>query len=461
MLVLNSRGSLITSPPTSNPPAPQLARQLRVTDYFTLGWGTMVGVGWLVVMDDWLGRGGPLGAALGFAIGGALLLPIGYVYGQLARAIPDAAGEIAYTARFFPRVVSFATGWMMLLAYFIVCPWEAVAVGRIASYVFPALNTVELYRVDGKPVYLPHLLLGILLTALLTVLNYRGIRLSATFQNWTAFGTLALFVVFVAFGSAHGSSAHLMPLFGGRSAWVAIFLVMQIVPYFMTGFESVAKATEEARPNFRSSGFFHAIIMAIVVGILFYTIVIVAVGYAAPWQKLIGEPFMTAVAFERAVGSRWIVNVILGTAALSLFKVFNGNLVAASRLLFALGRRGLVDDRLARIHDVNQTPSTAVLWVGFATAACMFLGQAILVPVTEVGSVASASGWMAACAAYFLMATGRAKRIVAAIGALLGLGMILMKVVPALPGSFSIYEWLVLGIWATVGLLLSVLKRRR
>src|SRR5690348_2263247 len=66
----------------------QLARKLRVTDYFSLGWGTMVGVGWLVVMDDWLGRGGPLGAVLGFGIGGALLLPIGYVYGQLVAAMP-------------------------------------------------------------------------------------------------------------------------------------------------------------------------------------------------------------------------------------------------------------------------------------------------------------------------------------------------------------------------------------
>jgi len=51
-------------------------------------------------MDDWLGRGGPLGGILGFAIGGAILLPIGYVYGQLVMAIPDAAGEVAYTRRF-------------------------------------------------------------------------------------------------------------------------------------------------------------------------------------------------------------------------------------------------------------------------------------------------------------------------------------------------------------------------
>src|SRR5277367_5588671 len=89
-----------------------LARKLRVVDYFSLGWGAMVGVGWLVVMDDWLLRGGVLGAVLGFAIGGALLLPIGYVYGRLVMTIPDAAGEIAYTAKVFPEFVSVATGWM-------------------------------------------------------------------------------------------------------------------------------------------------------------------------------------------------------------------------------------------------------------------------------------------------------------------------------------------------------------
>ena len=89
-----------------------LARKLRLTDYFTLAWGTMVGVGWLVVMDDWLLRGGALGALLGFAIGGALLFPIGWVYGRLVAAMPDAAGEIAYTAAAFSRPISFSTGWM-------------------------------------------------------------------------------------------------------------------------------------------------------------------------------------------------------------------------------------------------------------------------------------------------------------------------------------------------------------
>jgi amino acid transporter len=431
-----------------------LARKLRMVDYFALGWGTMVGVGWLVVMDDWLTRGGALGAILGFAIGGALLLPIGHVYGQLVKAVPDAAAEVAYTARVFPQSISFATGWMMILAYFIVCPWEAVAVGKIAGFIFPALDSMELYRVAGRPVYLPHLAIGLGLTALLTLLNYRGIRLSATFQNWTTFGTLALFMLFVGFGASKGSLRNLPPMFT-HGPFVSVLLMMQIVPYFMTGFESVVKGAEEAHPGFRSQGFSKAIWMAILVGILFYTIVIAAVGYVAPWHQLIHERFMTAVAFERAVGSRWIVSVILSSALLSLFKVFNGNFIAASRLLFAVGRRGLVDRHFGNVHPRNRTPTVAVIWVGLATAGCMCLGDATLVPITEVGSVASAIGWLATCVAYYRMTPVARERSIAAVGVIVGLLMILMKILPGIPGHFSGYEWLALGIWCWVGFVLS------
>lgn len=445
-----------------------LARQLRATDYFTLGWGTMVGVGWLVIMDDWLLRGGALGALLGFVIGGALLLPIGWVYGRWVVAMPDAAGEIAYTSAVFSRPVSFATGWMMTLAYFIVCPWEAVAVGRIAGYIVPRLDSIELYRIAGRPVFLPHLVIGLALTALLTLLNYRGIRFSATFQNWASFGTLALFIVFVALGVSRGSPANIRPRFT-HTPWISILLVIQIVPYFMTGFESVGKAAEEASPDFRTRGFFRAIWMAIFTGILFYASIVAAVAFVAPWRQLTGEKFMTAVAFQRALGSRWIVQIILAAALLSLFKCFNGNFVAASRLLFALGRRGMVDSRAGAIHARYQTPATAVLCVGLATAACMLLGDSILVPVTEVGSVACAVGWSATCASCLaltrvrpdVMMLSALERAVAWFGLAVGIAMALMKVIPFVPGHFTVNEWMALGIWIALGVAAGMAGRVR
>ena len=135
---------------------------------------------------------------------------------------------------------------------------------------------------------------------------------------------------------------------------------------------------------------------------MFYIIVIAAVGFVAPWRPLTDTPFMTAVAFEHAVGSRWIVSIIMSAALLSLFKVFNGNFIAASRLLFAMARRGLLDDRLASVHPRNQTPAASVFGRN-CHGLCMFLGSAILVPISEVGSVASATGWFAVCAAFLCM----------------------------------------------------------
>ena len=88
---------------------------LSTVEYFTFGFGTMVGVGWVVLMDDWLARGGPGGAALGFLVGGLLLLPVAATYGRMVRAVPDAGAEIAYTEGVFPAPVSFAAAWTMVL----------------------------------------------------------------------------------------------------------------------------------------------------------------------------------------------------------------------------------------------------------------------------------------------------------------------------------------------------------
>ena len=148
-----------------------------------------------------------------------------------------------------------------------------------------------------------------------------------------------------------------------------------------------------------------AILLAIVVGAVFYATRHRPLSRTcAPWQSLVHERFATAVAFERAMGSQWIVSVIMATALLSLVKIFNGNFVAASRLLFALGRRGLADPRLGVCASCEPYSRR-----GGASASasrrrcCMFAGESILVPITEVGSLASALGWMASCAAFLLM----------------------------------------------------------
>jgi basic amino acid/polyamine antiporter, APA family len=435
---------------------PTLARKLRLHDYFALAFGTMIGTGWLVLMDDWLGRGGPAGAALGFAIGGIILLPVGYVYGQWVKRLPDAAGEAAYTAQVFPPIVSYFTGWMMLLAYFIVCPWEAVALGKIAAYIFPSLDSFELYRVAGQPVFLPRLILGIALTLLLATINYRGIRLSANFQKTMSAMVLLIFLALLGISGVRGAPANFHPAFHA-TPFLSILLTLQIVPYFMTGFESVPKYAEEASPDFLQTSYMQAIGLALGVGALFYALSITAVAYIAPWQSLLGKRFATAIAFEHGIGKHWPVQLILVMALFGLFQCFNGNFVASTRMLFAFARRGTVAPRFATIHERFSTPSVAVIGITVGTLLGLLLGDAILVPITEVGSMASALGWLAACVSFWLVDSRPRMRLISSLGICVSLLLLLMKLIPAFPGHFSPAEWTALAIWLLIG---ATLHRR-
>ncbi len=438
---------------------------LSTVEYFTFGFGTMIGVGWLVLMDDWLSRGGPGGSILGFLIGGLLLFPIAHTYGRLVQTIRDAGAEIAYTEGVFPPFVSYAAGWTMVLSYAIVCPWEAVATGNLLQRVFPALNTYPLYTIGGSAIYAPRLGVGLALTALVAFVNYRGIKPSGLFQDVMTFGLLITFAIFTLLGFANGSPANMQPLFpraGSGGVFLSIFLVMQIVPYFMTGFESVTKGSEEARDGFDPRNFTKAIYAALVAGFLFYVLIIAVVTYVYPWQEIVTGHVRTEVAFERTFGSHRIAQVILFGAFLSLLKIFNGNFVAATRMLYALGRRGLVHPSLGAVHPAFGTPAVAIGMMALLTVAAAMFGDAILVPVTEVGSLAVGVGWLSACAAYLARRkTPDERGTMAWIGCLVSAAIVLMKVVPGVPGSFTRAEWIAFAAWSAAGIVFWVTRPRR
>jgi len=417
----------------------------------------MVGVGWLVIMDDWLGRGGPGGAMLGFFAVALLLLPIAVTYGRLVRMIPDAGAEIAYAERVFPRWVSFGAGWMMVLAYAIVCPWEAAAIGNLLARIFPAMNDIPLYTVAGKIITLPRLVAGLALTVWISFINYRGIKTSGRFQNVTTLGLLACFGVFAVLGFANGSPTNVEPLFAASGPFISILLVAQIAPYFMTGFESIPKASEEARTDLPPRTLARMIMLAVVAGGLFYVLVIAAVSWVYPWTDLVQQHLGTETAFARAFGSPWIARLILAGALLSLLKVLNGNFVAATRLVYALGRRSLVAPALGAVNPRFGTPAFAIGLIAAITALGPFLGDAVLVPISEVGSGVGAIGWFASCVAFIVLARrsgNRSGSALAAGGALVSVAIVVMKVTPGVPGSFGWVEWGALGAWCALGLAL-------
>jgi APA family basic amino acid/polyamine antiporter len=271
--------------------------------------------------------------------------------------------------------------------------------------------------------------------------------------------------VFTLLGFARGSPANMLPLFaqtGAAGPWLSMFLVMQIVPYYMTGWESVAKGSEEARSGFNPRNFGTAIYAALVAGFVFYVTIIAVVAWVYPWQEIVSGHVRTEVAFERAFGSHAIAQWILFAAFLSLLKIFNGNFVAATRMLYALGRRNYVHPALGAVHPSFGTPVVAIALMGALTVAASMFGDAILVPISEVGSLAVGVGWLSACAAYLRRRETARVDTAAAMalaGAVVSTAIVLMKVIPVVPGSFSRAEWLSFAAWTATGLVFWFLRR--
>jgi amino acid transporter len=226
----------------------------------------------------------------------------------------------------------------------------------------------------------------------------------------------------------------------------------------------VAKGSEEAKAGFDPRNFTRAIYAALVAGFLFYVLIVAVVTYVYPWQEIVSGHVRTEVAFERTFGSHQIAQLILFGAFLSLLKIFNGNFVASTRMLYAIGRRNLVHPSLGRVHAVHGTPVVAISLMALLTAIAAMFGDAILVPITEVGSLAVGVGWLSACAAYLL----RRRRdghdesaVMAWLGAAVSTAIVLMKVIPAVPGSFTRAEWIAFAAWSGAGLVFWMLRPQR
>ena len=73
-----------------------MKKTLSIWNFFTIGFGAIIGTGWVLLVGDWMViGGGPIAAMIAFAIGAVFLLPIGAVFGELTAAIPISGGILS------------------------------------------------------------------------------------------------------------------------------------------------------------------------------------------------------------------------------------------------------------------------------------------------------------------------------------------------------------------------------
>ncbi len=441
-----------------------LEKVISFRSYIALGLGIVVGIGWVVYSGQWLADGGPLGAMIAFLVGGLLLIPVGKCYAELTSAIPVAGGEVAFSFKAFGPFTCFLTAWALAFSYVMVTPFETIAIGTLLESIIPAIATEPLYYIDGSKVSLSTIIPGVLIGIYLIWLNYKGVENSTKFQSYVISVLVVCTFVFTAVALVKGDVSNLTPLFAREGSFWAvapasIVSVIVVVPWFMSGFDAIPQASEEAGIKMDPKQLGTAIILTIIAGAIFYTLIILAVAISVPWQVSSKLALPTAEVFEVAFGYVWVAKLVLITALLGLVTTLNGMYIAASRIIFALGRGGLLPHWFAGVHPVHHIPRNAILFVGGVSLIGPFVGKAAMGPIVNSSSLGFTSALVITClAAIRLRKTdpdmARPYKVHKAhlyAGAIISSILVLLMILPQSSGQLAPNEFLIIGIWMVFG----------
>ncbi len=445
---------------------PELKKSLGGVQFFSIGFGGIVGVGWIVYMGLWFSQAGPVGTILAFLVGGLLMSLIGVCYAEMGAMYPVAGGEAVYAYGAFGRLASFAVGWGLVLMMTAVVPYVSIGLAWILDALVPGIGGPVLYQWRGQPVRALGLAIALLWTGWLGWLNYRGIHGAAKFQDWLTYGKLAISALFIAAGVFGGSTANLEPMFvvaADGSMWGGFIAVLATTPWFFGGFNEIPQVMEERAEGTSARTLGLIVVLSIIAAATYYALAALAAGMVGPWQDMVTKDLPVAAAFRTAFGSEWLARVVLVAGLFGIVTVGNGASLAATRLLYAMGRARMIAPAFTKLHPVFGSPVTAILFVTLFGLAGDFLGRSGIAPIVNVGSAV-------ACLAYLFTSLGVVKlrqtepgrarpyripagvvvSLLAAAGSVfLMLSSIRQQWLDA-KGGLPI-EWVVMAVWAAIG----------
>jgi basic amino acid/polyamine antiporter, APA family len=449
-----------------------LQKTITPAQFFTLSFGCIIGVGWVVALPAWLQQAGPGGAALAFLAGAMAMMLVGVCYAELATALPVTGGEVAYAYVLFGPGASFATGWFLSLSSIATTAFEAISLGWVAGALLPGLEGPPLYSVAGESVRAGSLALGLAGTFLLTWLNYRGARAAALAQDVMTWGLLGTSILVIASAMAAGSVENLQPFFAAssdRPAWRSVLTIMATTPFWYSGFDVIPQMMGERAQSSspRMAGVMILVSIAVAAG--FYVFVILGYSMAMPWTEAVRLPMPAADAFRHGLDSEVLALTLLTAALLGLLTTWNTVFMFASRVLFTLGHGRLMAPSFARVHPSYRSPSTAVLFVGVVSAAAVLLGRGALMPIVNVAGICLASAALLICIGVirFRNTHPNAERpykvpggkLTAGLAALVCSWMVGWALIEPARSGLPL-EWLVLGAWSVLGAVLWLLASR-
>jgi len=450
----------------------ELEKTLNPANIWAVALGSIIGWGAFIQSPNWMVKaGGPLPLTIGFLLGGALMLIVGFSYAYMIAKFPVSGGEFAYAYVGFGPTASFVCGWMLAVGYFGIVALNATAVPVLFSILTPGLlQKGLLWTIAGWPVYAGEIAVSLGLLWVLGFVNYRGVKSTGNLQLFLC-ALLCGAVVLIVLGTCITGNFHmenLQPAAGQYDVPLikGIILIIAMAPFLYVGFDCIPQAAEEF--DFPPNKTLFLIFSAIAVGAFIYAALAVVTAAVMPWMEMVDlknaagnpESWRTGAMIQRALGGVGIAFVVIAVLA-GMLTGINGFYMSSSRLLFGMARARMMPKFFAYIHPVHKTPSKGIIFVMCVCSIAPFFGREVLNWVVDMAAVGTGVGYFFTCAGAFVVLTKGLKPksdddispVMAALGAIVSLAIIALQVVPGMPAFLSKYCWGALIVWIALGVI--------
>ncbi|CCI82467.1 APC family permease [Lactobacillus hominis] len=433
----------------------RLTRHLNARDLVALGIGAVIGTGIFILPGHEAAQHAGPAVAIAFLLAAVVSGMVGMAYAEFSSAMPVAGSAYSFGSVIYGEVIGWIIGWGLLLEYFLAVSAEATG---FASYfnnnILDAIGihlpkAVQAGPLEGGMINLS----AVFIVLIVALILYQGANLSKRIENFAVILKVAIIVIFIVIGIFYVKTENYVPFYPQKfhsAPWGigGISTAAATVFFAFIGFDALAANSAETKDPGKNvvKGIIGTVVIAVILYVSFSLVLTGMVNY-----KYLNVDDPAAYALKVVGLNAWNKLITLG-ALIGIFTAMITMLLGGSRLLYALGRDGLLPDAMGSVHTKKMIPDKAII---ISTIVAAFFAG--LIPLMELASLINAGTLIAfAFISFGIIPLRKRKDIVNN-----GFKMPLYPVLPILSGLLSIYFIVMLptntkimvSIWIIIGLL--------
>jgi APA family basic amino acid/polyamine antiporter len=370
---------------------PELSRDLGVSQASAVVVGTIIGSGVFLVPTEMMQAVGSARLVyLAWIVGGLLSFFGVLTYAELGAMKPQAGGEYVYVRDGYGPLAGFLYAW----TWFVIAKPASIASVTIAIIRilgnFPAFSffTHPVIR-QPFPVTFGQCF-AILVTVLISFLNYIGIKRAGEFQLLFTLLKVAMILTIVGIGFSYqgGSWSHFAGSYEGARGGIAGFMAALVAALWAyDGWNDLNMVAGEIRQPERNIPI--ALIAGVAIVALLYMLVNAAVQFVMTPAAIAATPRPASDAIALVLGPVGASMVSIGMAV-SMIVTLNGTIMSGARVPFAMARDRYFFSALAQVHPKFHTPSVAIVVQAVLAILLLLLGGSF----RQLFSLAIFSEWL-------------------------------------------------------------------